>query len=98
MTGAYADAVERKVEQAAERIKAGQQVDGWSLGPERICAEAADECLDVSGWLRGLEQHELPPRAEELIDVIVGDAALLFDAIRELGRLYERSKPPGLLR
>lgn len=90
MTGAYADAVEAKIEQAAERIRRGEQVDGWSLGPERICREAADEVVDLAGWLRGLEQHEMPPRAAELIDVIVGDAALLFDAIKELGRLYER--------
>lgn len=90
MTGAYADAVERKVEAAAERIRRGEQVNGWDRGPEFICEQAAQEPVDVAGWLRGLEQHEMPPRAEELIDVIVGDAALLFDAIRELGRLYER--------
>lgn len=90
MTSQYAAAVEGKLDRAAKRIKQGQQVDGWGCGPTRICQEAADECVDVAGWLRGLEQHEMPPRAAELIDVIVGDAALLWDAIRELGRLYER--------
>lgn len=89
MNPRYIDAVEVKVAEAAERIEAGRQVDGWALGPARICAEAADECLDIAGWLRGLEQHEMPPRAAELVDVICGDAALLWDAIQELGRLYE---------
>lgn len=90
MTVRYTDAVDRKVTEAAERIARGEQVDGWALGPERICGEAADELVDLSGWLRGLGQHELPPRAAELIDSITGDAALLWDCVQELRRLYER--------
>lgn len=88
----YTDAVDAKVAEAADRIKAGRQVDGWALGPARICQEAADEAVDIAGWLRGLEQHELPPRAAELVDVITGDAALIWDAIQELGRLYGPSE------
>lgn len=97
MTGAYADAVEAKVEQAAERIRRGEQVDGWALGPERICQEMADEMVDCSGWARGLEQYDLPPRAAEIIDLITGDCALIWDQIMELKRIYEQPRPPGSL-
>lgn len=81
MTGAYADAVEAKIEASVE-------VGGWAKGPAAICAEATEEAIDIAAWLRGLDGYPKPGRAEGLIDTIIADAALLYDAIRELGRLY----------
>lgn len=89
MTERFAEAVERKVEQVTVDIATGRAVDGWAKGPLFICDQAGDEPIDVAGWLRGLDEFPKPPGAEDLIATIVGDAALLYDAIDRLRQMYE---------
>ena len=82
MTGRFADAVEAKVESSAG-------VNGWRHGPTHICGQAIEETVDVAAWLRGLDEFEKPAGAEDLIAMITGDAALLFEAIERLKATYE---------
>lgn len=84
----YWEAVEAKVEAVSRLVAAGDHADGWTKPPAEICAEMADEATDISGWSRGLDQHPSTPEQILMIDTIIGDAALLWEAIERLRETY----------
>lgn len=88
MTPEFAHLVEVKIETIAAQIDAGLHEDGWAKGPDYICEQAADEPVDVPGWLRGLDLYPKPDGAEELIALIASDAGTLFEAIGRLRGMY----------
>lgn len=89
MRGEFAEAVEAKVENVGAQVATGDHADGWTKTPADICAEMADECVDVAGWGRGLDQHPMTAKQQGLLDVIVSDAALLHEAIGRLRETYQ---------
>lgn len=86
----YRQAVEAKVTEAAVRIEAGEQPDGWNRGLRHIILEMIDETLDVAGWAEGRHLHEVPDRVEARIRRAVEHAAEAYAelrlALRELDR------------
>lgn len=90
MTGAYADAVEAKIAEAAARIELGEQPDGWNRGLRHIVEEMIDETVDTGGWAEGRHQYQVPEKAEARIQRAVEHAAEahaeLQLALREIDR------------
>lgn len=91
----FATEVDAKVEAVGKAVAAGEHVDGWAQGPSGICAQAQDECVDVPGWLRGLDRFPMTGEQQQLIDVITAYAELLFHAIGRLAETYDRPDRPG---
>lgn len=90
MNARYADAVETKVAEAAVRIEAGEQPDGWNQGLRHIIEEMIDETLDTAGWAEGRHLYEVPEKVEARILRAVEHAAEayaeLWLALREIDR------------
>lgn len=86
----YREAVDRKVREAAARIEAGEQPDGWNQGLRHIIIEMIDETLDISGWACGRERYEVPEKVEARILRAIDHAAEAYAelqlALRELDR------------
>lgn len=83
--------VDAKVEATGKAVAAGDHPDGWGQGPERICAEAQDETCDIAGWLRGLDRYPMSAEQQMMVDTIVADAGLLYEAIQLLTETYGES-------
>ncbi len=77
----YSDEVEAQVER-------NDGAGGWDNGPEAICDEMAEEMVDVAAWGRGLDQYPITPEQQAILDLIVGDAGLIWEAIGRLKDTY----------
>lgn len=90
MNPVYAEAAEAKVAEAAVRIEAGEQPDGWNRGLRHIIEEMIDETIDIAGWAEGRERYEVPEKVEARILRAVEHAAEayaeLWLALREIDR------------
>lgn len=86
----YRQAVEAKIAEAAVRIEAGEQPDGWNRGLRHIVVEMIDETLDIAGWAEGRHRYEVPEKVEARIVRAVEHAAEAYSdlrlALRELDR------------
>lgn len=71
-----------------DKIAASEGVDGWSKGPGFIIDQAAEEPLDVPGWLKGLDEHPKPVGVDSLVDEIGMDAERLWEKIQRLKGMY----------
>lgn len=78
----YADEVDAQVARNEGR-------GGWDRGPLAIIAEAAEEAVDISAWLRGLAGYPMTAALLDRVERIVGDSRLIWEELGELGRSYE---------
>ena len=88
MTDAFADAVERKIERIGQMVARGDHADGRLKTPAEIIEEMADEQVDTVGWSRLLDGYPMTAEQQGMIDTIVSDASLLWDAIERLKATY----------
>lgn len=53
-----------------------------------ICQEAAEEQVDTSAWLRGLDQFPMTAAQLESVERITTDARLIWEELRRLAQSY----------
>lgn len=82
MTDQYADAVEARAEQIARLSALGGNL------PAGIVGKMAEKQADTTGWARLLDAHPMTPEQQGMIDTIVTDSALLWEAIERLKATY----------
>lgn len=78
------------LEQVEAQVEANDGAGGWDNGPESICAEMMEEIVDLAAWGRGLDGYPMSSEQQHRIEVIVSDAALIFDAVNELRDTYRQ--------
>ena len=77
----YGDAVDAQVARNEGR-------GGWDRGPQAIIAEAAEEAVDITAWLRGLDRYPMTAGQLARVERIVGDAKLIWEELGELAGTY----------
>jgi hypothetical protein len=83
MADTYGEAVGR-------RLAANEGSGGWNKTPAGIVAEAVEECLDITGWLRGLDYDSLSPHQQYRVSMIEADAEDIWRELRKLERELSR--------
>lgn len=81
MRSSYEDEVEAQ-------IARNEGKGGWDRGPLAIVHEAAEEAVDISAWLRGLEGYPLTGAQLDRIERVVGDSRLIWEELRELAQSF----------
>lgn len=84
MTDRFADAVERKFERIGQLVAQGDHADGSLKTQFEIAGEMADEAVDIPGWGRLFEEQGCTPEQRGMLDLIIADAALIWEAIERL--------------
>lgn len=72
------------------RVRANRGKGGWQQGSRRLLEEMVEETLDIPGWARGLDLHEIPDRVEARVERAIEHASEAYTelqlALRDLDR------------
>ena len=73
-------------------VARGDHADGTLKSQAEIAMEMSDEGVDIVGWSRLFERHPMTPEQQGMLDTIVADSALLWEAIQRLKATCEPAK------